>query len=423
MKCNARKAAWLASLGAGLEYYDFVIYGMMASYLGSLFFPDEESWTGLLKAFGVFAVGYLARPLGGIFFGAIGDVYGRKRTFLAVMILMAFSTFSIGMLPTHAQMGMTSSLLLVLLRLLQGFSFGAELPGAITVICEYSKKERHGSYAGYVISSMSLGATLASLVLYLLSLYSSKEEILEWAWRVPFLLGGVLACASYYIRNQLQETPEFSLTLSQRSHSALKDPLMTLGKGYRKEVILGIGMTWLHAALVIFYIYLPTFLSQYYGYSSSDIYFAVTCGMIWSAMSLPLAGILSDKIGKNRMFAGVCLIFLILGYGLFQVLNIRYPGILIGFMMLYQTIISFLAVSFLPLLSGLFPTQMRYTGIALCYNVTYSLMACLPLVTTFFIQFYNSPTAGIVLLLLCAAISAAASFLLFKRNRLPILQE
>jgi MFS family permease len=408
MQDKARKMTWLASLGAGLEYYDFIIYGMMASYLSPLFFPSDESWMGLLKVFGVFAIGYGVRPLGGMFFGMLGDIYVRKHTFLAVMALMAFSTLAIGLLPTYAVAGSVSPLLLIFFRILQGLSFGAELPGAITVVCEYTSQKKQGMHTGYVISSVSIGAMLASFVLYLLSHHFSVSQIKEGIWRLPFLLGGSLAFANFFIRKHLGETPAFTRLQESERHTkkSLLQPVSLLIKGHWKEVLIGIGMTWWLSSMVMFSLYFPTYLSQHFEFNPEEVYYAITWGMIGSAISLPFIGFISDKVGKREFLLVTCLGFMVLSYFFFKMIQVPSQGVLILFMMIYQTIISCLTVCFWPLLAGLFPTNVRYTGLAVCYNITYSIMGCLPMIMTLLIQTFQTAQMGVIFLMGSALVTA-----------------
>ena len=418
MSAQAKKATFLTSLGAGLEYYDFIIYGMMAEHLSALFFAESQSWIALLKTFAVFAIGYLMRPIGGILFGIIGDTMGHQKTF-SVMLLMAISTFSIGILPTYAQVGPVASFLLILLRLLQGLSFGAELPGAITVVCEYTEKQKRATFSGFVISSVSLGSMLASLILFFLSNSLAKEQIQGWGWRIPFLFGGTLAIVNFFIRRNLQETPEFSRLQASRAPTSLWDPFITLYKGYSRKVILGMGLTWFAASLVIFSLYLPTFLSTHYKYASKDIYLAMTLGLLWSAISLPFCGRVADFLGKTKMLAAASFSFLIVGPAIFKLLDANHFYALIFFMVIYQTVISFITVSFLPLLSEIFPTEVRYTGTAACYNLTYSLMGCAPMAVTAMITYTHTSAAGLWFLLGSALVSGSSAILLAKRIQLP----
>ena len=225
------------------------------------------------------------------------------------MLLMASATFCIGLLPTYKEIGIAAPCILVLLRLLQGLSFGAELPGAITVVCEYAEKQKQSTHSGFVISSVSLGSSLASFILYLLVNRAGGEAITEWAWRVPFLLGGILAFANFFIRKYLHETPEFSNLQLKRERISVKEPFLCLIRDYRKELYLGIGVTGSVAALVIFALYMPTYLSTYYSYPQADVYFAMTWGLLWSVVALPCSGLIVDRVGKNKVFVAVCLIF------------------------------------------------------------------------------------------------------------------
>ncbi|MBY0529771.1 MAG: MFS transporter [Rhabdochlamydiaceae bacterium] len=416
MSNTAKKTTLLASLGAGLEYYDFIIYGMMSSTLSTLFFSADSPHVALLKTFGVFAVGYAIRPLGGILFGMIGDTYGRKSTFLAVMLLMALATIGIGLLPTYGQVGIAAPCLLLFFRLAQGLSFGAELPGAVTVVSEHTKKQRHGIYSGFVISSVSIGATLASFILFLLSKSVAQEQILSWGWRIPFLLGGGLAVANYFIRKHLEETPQFSQLQKTRARPALKEPLLSLIRFNKTELVCGIFMTMALASLVIFSLYLPTYLTAHFAFASQDIYLAMTYGMLWSALSLPLCGWISDRLGQSKTFIGTCVLFVLGVFGLFSFLRQGQWGSLLLFMILYQTVISFLSVSYFALLSSAFSTAVRFTGIALCYNVAYSAMSCSPILITALIFTTNKPASAIWFLIAFALFGMTAAYVLSKRS-------
>lgn len=413
---TARKATLLSSLGAGLEYYDFIIYGMMAEYLSPLFFSGDRPWIALIKTFAIFAVGYLIRPFGGILFGMLGDTYGRKHSFIVVMLLMAISTFSIGLLPTYDQVGALAPCLLVIFRMLQGLSFGAELPGAITIVYEYTEKPRHGSHIGLVISSVGLGSSLAAFILYLLSKNLVLEEILSWGWRIPFLLGGILAIVNYFIRKHLLETPEFLSLQAKKPRTSMREPFLCLIKGYRSEVVFGIGMTFFIASLVIFALYLPAHLAQHFKYAPSDVYLAMTLGLLWSSLSLPLSGLLADRFNKRNVLLCTCLTFAVGAIGLFQLLFVNTFIALLTFMIIYQTVISFVMVSYFPLLSESFPTFVRYTGVAACYNITYSVMGCAPIVITAMTTLLQSNSFAVWFLIANALLCATATYLLSQRS-------
>lgn len=417
MTNTARKTTLLSSIGAGLEYYDFIVYGMMAEYLSALFFPGDSEWLSLMKTFAIFAIGYLIRPCGGILFGLIGDTSGRKATFLAVMFLMAFATLAIGLLPTYALIGSVAPCLLLLLRVCQGISLGGEIPGALTVVCESTEKRSQGFYASYLISSTGIGSALATLVLFLLSSLLSREQILDWGWRIPFLLGGLLAIANYFIRRHLQETPEFVQLQLTRSQQALGQPLITLLRHYRGQIGLGIGTVWLVATLVIFSLYLPTYLTQHFRYSLSDVYFAITCGTLWSSLILPFCGYLADKWGRERTLVIGSIVFATTLVPLFLLLHYGSFALILLFTVVLQTFIALLTASALPILANLFSAEVRYTGIAACYNITYSIMGCSPLLLTVLIRNTQSPNCAIWHLIACATITTITGSLLLLRAR------
>lgn len=409
MSQRVRKTTWLASLGAGLEYYDFIVYGMMVVFLNTLFFSSSAAWINQMKAFGVFAVGYLARPFGGIVFGMIGDAFGRKRSFLAVMMLMAGSTLAIGLLPTREQIGDTAALLLIVCRVLQGLSFGAELPGAITVVYEHAEKKQRALCSGFVISSVTLGSLLASLVLFLLTNSLEEAEILRWGWRIPFLLGGTLAILNAIIRRCLQETPEFLSSKESRSVTfGFKTPLYLLATRHWKNALAGFGTTIFLSSQVIFMLYLPTYLSSHFDFARSEIFFAISCGMAWAALVLPFFGTLADRWSPLSLFLLATAGFILAAYPLFHLLTLRTSASLIVFMMLYQTLLSCATVSYFPLLSGLFPTQTRYTGVAFSYNISYAIMGMAPIALTFLIERFQ-PNAAIWFLIACALVSIFAA--------------
>lgn len=416
MQKSATKATFLASLGAGLEYYDFVIYGLMASTLSSLFFAGETA-SHLSKTFGIFALGYIARPIGGVIFGVIGDTYGRKKTFLSVMLLMAASTFSIGLLPNCSQAGLFAPCSLLILRLLQGLSFGAELPGAITVVNEHSEKKHWGVYTGFVISSVSLGATLASFILYILSHTLSQSSILAWGWRIPFLLGGVFSLANYFIRKHLNETPAFTELQKKRKKPSLKDPILILLRHNKKSLVLGVAMTGAMSSLVIFFLSLPAYIHAHFGYELKSGYLAVTWGMIWSSLSLPICGWITDKFGKIKVYLFTCLAFSLSSFFLFSLLSIKTTASLLIFTALYQTVISFLSVSYFSLISSSFSTDVRYTGLSFCYNIVYSVMGCVPM----FIVGSTNPHLG-PWILTSFCLLGFLSGLIYAKNRRSLIE-
>lgn len=380
-KLKINRHVLLTSIGAGFEYYDFIIYGMLAGYLSELFFKSADPAVALFQTFAIFFTGYLVRPIGGVVFGLMGDRFGRKKTFITVMLLMAGSTFLIGCLPNFEQIGLLAPILLLALRILQGFSFGADLPNAMTMSCEFVEEKNRGVQAGYVMSSAALGSMLASLFSYFLSSYFGKDDILSYAWRMPFLFGGLLALIGMYLRLQLVETEAF--LKEQPKARALLQPLKEIFENHLGSVVRAMGVLAIVATMIIGVIYLLSYLHTDYGFEKSDLFLANTLSLIWSAFTLPLMGLLSDRFGRRRLFSLMALLLIFGIWSTFGLLDLRDFGALIGFFCLYQTFISGLVVNYFPILSQLFPTHIRFTAIALSYNVVFSLAGMVPMILSY----------------------------------------
>jgi len=379
MSRNNNKVTILSSLGAGFEYYDFIIFALMSGTLSSLFYaPTDNEVINIMKTFMVFALGYIARPIGGIIFAAIGDKSGRKKSFLSIMFLMAAASLMIGCLPTYEVIGATAPVFLIILRIIQGVSFGAELPGAITVVAEHTKKGNQGVHTSFIISSVSLGSVMATLVAYLLNKFFDAQQILAWAWRLPFLLGGTLAVVNYFIRKGIDETPEFIENQKLFTHTTYTSPMKLLLKEYKFNVLLGLFLTAGTSVLIITNLFFPVFLNKIYAYEKSDIFSGMTWGVLWCALVIPFFGKLVDKKGAGFSYKIGTVTAVLFIFPLLKFLEQGTYTNLVLFLMVYQTIIAALMAGYMPLMVGLFPVKIRQTGISVCYNFTYALMGMLP---------------------------------------------
>jgi predicted MFS family arabinose efflux permease len=364
---------WLASLGAGLEYYDFVVYALLAPALRDAFFPSHGTHLSSLEAFGLFTVGYVARPLGGVVFGSRGDRKGRKATFLHTTVLMAAATFAMGCLPTYAQAGLLAPAALVLLRFVQGLSFGGELPGAITFVAEHAGRRGTGAAAGVVMSGVTLGSLLAALLLNVLSRVG-EVSLGAWAWRIPFWCGGSLAAVAFAARLKMQETPVFSPSGAKPS-----GPVVTLLTRYPLALACGLGVTLLGASLVVFPLYAPVFLTTTYGYPRDDVYTATTVSLVLATFATVACGRLADRCGPHRLLALTGVAWALAVPGVFSLLSRGTFAALLSFALLWQVATSLTVGSYMPILAGLFPTPVRYTGVACCYNGAFMLAGAAPM--------------------------------------------
>ncbi|MBM3469016.1 MAG: MHS family MFS transporter [Alphaproteobacteria bacterium] len=399
---------FLASLGSILEYYDFIVYGMMATYLSVVFFPPINPSAAILQSFLVFAVGYFARPLGGTLIGMVGDHWGRRPAFILSTTLMAISTLLIAFLPSYTSMGELTVFLLVAYRIIQGLSFGGELPGAMTIVGEFSPAHRRGRGTSLVVASTSLGALLASGVLYTLSSLLSRQEIINWGWRLPFLGGGILGLFLLFARNRLPETPIF-LSLSQESKNQLS--FLTLVKKHRIPLLRGALLTGFMAAMVMANLFFPYYIPKYFSYTEKEVYFATTISLIFSATILPSMGLLADIIrNKPLIIRRVCTLYIPLSVPLFTLLSLENMPALIAFLMFQQLVLALYSAGFFPTLIRIFTPDVRYTGIALCYNTMWAVMATLPMMLTSLLNYYATPWCVPVVLSVIAGLSYLAAW-------------
>jgi MFS family permease len=381
------KITLLSSISAGLEYYDFIIYAMLATYLAPLFFPQHHSNIARLEIFSVFALGYLVRPIGGCLFGHYGDRFGRKHTWIVSILLMAGSSLSIGVLPTYAQAGLIAPLLLVMLRVLQGLAMGAEMPGALTFLNEkLAASASRGLLVGCMIAGISLCAALGSWVSYGVAHLATAQR-LSWGWRLPFIVGGLLAIMGYVVRRQLHETEQFICL--KKNNQQLSSPLAVLLTRHARAVWSGFGLVLLPACCIMFNLFLPSFAHVYYHYRLSDISRVMTLGLLWCALLLPLMGYISDKMGAQRLFIITTIILALLMWPLFVLLSVQTASSLLVFMLIYQTFVAVLAVCYMTMLANYFPASVRYSGIAMCYNVVFSLVGLMPLLLTLLIHIFH----------------------------------
>ena len=411
---NNNKVTILSSLGAGFEYYDFIIFALMSGTLSSLFYAQADNEViNIMKTFMVFALGYIARPIGGILFAAIGDKSGRKKSFISIMFLMAMASILIGCLPTYDVIGAAAPVLLIILRIIQGISFGAELPGAITVVAEHTNKGKQGCHTSFIISSVSLGSVMATLVAYLLNKFFDPQQVLAWAWRIPFLLGGMLAIINYFIRKGIDETPEFLENQKSFRHKTYLSPMAYLFKNHKVNVLIGIALTAGTSALIITNLFFPVFINKVFGYDKSDIFSGMTWSILWCALVIPFFGRLADKKGAEfsyKLGAGFAVVLI------FPLLKLLEQGTytdLILFLMAYQTLIAALMAGYMPMMVKLFPTTVRQTGISFCYNVTYAVMALLP---TFYMSLGVLENSHIVVYSIAGISAVAFAFSAIKRK-------
>ena len=378
------RLAFAISMGGMLEFYDFMVYAMMASYIAENFFPSADAVTSLLETFATFAVGYLSRPLGGLFFGHLGDKYGRKNTFTLTISIMALTTALIGCLPTYDSVGVLAPVLLVTLRLFQGFSLGGELPGAMTYVSE-SSPGHSGLILGILFMSFQLGLSLGTFFHGLLSVFLSSEMMSLWGWRVPFWVGGLIGGLSYYIRRRFHESGLFLALDLVKQHQTT--PLSTLLRNHRNGFFCGFGITAvLGSSATVLSIYMPGYLSDLYGFGREEVAWHTSLAFVMSAPLCVLMGRISDHFSHKWLLFLSILLIITVSLPFYHYIASGHAGL--GKIMMVSGLLSAVITGLLPpMLVRLFPTEIRYTGVAAVYNLGFTLFGGLaPLITILLIK-------------------------------------
>ena len=383
---NQKRTLLLTSIGAGLEYYDFVIYALLANFIGDSFFPNNNHYTAIMTTFAIFGIGYVVRPIGGILFGIIADCYGRKKAFTATIFLMSVSTFMMGITPPYLYWGLTAPCIFVILRILQGLSYGAELPGSLTFLAEHIAAKNRGKKCSIMIASMGIGVTIASFVSYLIIHFLTTKQMNLWGWRLPFILGGFLALIGYFLRKYTTETPLF-IKMKKDNFNTLA---LALKNNY-KNLLRGFGFVIFPACFVIFGLFMPSYLHDYFKYQLATIYLINTVGNIWVVILLPIFGWYSDHVGRKKLLLMIAILVVLFILPLFKCLAYANIFALCGFIICYYTIIASLASCYFAMLAENFPTSIRYTGIALCYNLTYTVAAFAPVLFSYICKNTKNP--------------------------------
>ena len=294
------KTLGLAALGGTLEFYDFVIFVFFTKTLGHLFFPPSmPDWMVQLQTLGIFAAGYLARPVGGIIIAHFGDKLGRKKMFTLSIFLMSLPTLVIGIMPTYASIGIAAPLLLLAMRVLQGAAIGGEMPGAWVFVAEHVPKHRYGFGVGTLTAGITGGILLGSLIAIFINKVFTPAEVTEFAWRIPFVIGGVFGFVSVYLRRFLGETPIFK-ELAAKRELAREMPVKTVIRDHRAACMITAALTWsLSTAVVVVILMTPNLLQTAYGISANAAMAANCVATLTLTIGCILFGYLVDRIGTR----------------------------------------------------------------------------------------------------------------------------
>jgi MFS family permease len=376
-----RRAAVAAWIGSALEYYDFFIYGTAAALVfGRVFFPASAPATGTLLALATFGVGYVARPLGAVFLGHVGDRLGRKRVLVFTLLLMGFSTFLVGCLPTYGQVGVLAPVLLVVLRLLQGLSAAGEQAGANSMSLEHAPAHRRAYFTSFTLSGTQAGQILATAV-FLPVATLPEEALLTWGWRVPFWLSAVVVVVGFVIRRTLDETPVFAEEAARAEVAAL--PVVTLFREHWADVLRVVCAAVIASVSTIFSVWALSFGVNTVGLDNSLMLWVGVLANLVALGAIPLWAGLADRIGRKPVFlSGALGCALLTGVYLWTVTTGSYPLIFVVGILLSGVVYSAANGVWPAFYAEMFPTQVRLSGMAIGTQIGFAIGGFAPTIAT-----------------------------------------
>lgn len=413
-----RRVVMASLIGTTIEWYDFFLYGSAAALVfNKLFFPEFDPLTGTLLAFATYALGFVARPIGGIVFGHFGDRIGRKRLLMLSLVLMGVATILIGLLPTYAQIGVWAPIALIALRLVQGFAVGGEWGGAVLMAAEHGDAARRGFWASWPQAGVPAGNLLAAGVLAIMAAVQTEAEFLDWGWRVPFILSALLVVVGWYIRNRVAESPMFEAEV-EAAEAPAKVPAIDVLRERPKALVLGAGLRLgENISYYILTVFSLTFLVDVSKESRSVALNALLIGAAVQFIAIPLLALLSDRIGRRPVYAvgafglaAWCFVmFGLLGSGdnasivLALVVGLVLHGAMYGPQAAFIT--------------ELFPTRIRYSGVSIAYQLTSIVAGSLaPIIALWLYKQYGSATP-VAIYVAAACVISGISAVLAKETR------
>ncbi|UXF65290.1 MULTISPECIES: MFS transporter [Rhodococcus] len=423
---SVKRAVKATMLGNAMEWFDFGVYAYLATTIGKVFFPDASGSAQLLSTFAIFAAAFIVRPLGGLFFGPLGDRIGRKKVLATTIILMAGSTFAIGLIPSYESIGIAAPILLVLLRLLQGFSTGGEYGGASTFVAEYAPDKRRGFFASFLEFGTLAGYVAAAGIVTIIQTVVSSEDLLQWGWRIPFLIAGPLGLIGLYLRLRLEETPAFQM-MEQAEERSLADE--STGKKLRETLVDNWRPLVLCIVLVATYniahygllSYMPTYLTNTLGYDESHGLVLMIIVMIVMMMGISYVGKFSDRVGRKPLLLSGFIGFFVLSLPAYLLIGVgNYVTVFLGLAILGGLLLLFVGV-FPSVLPALFPTGIRYGGLAIGYNLAVSIFGgTTPLVLTALESATGSNLVAPMYMMIAAVIGGIAVLMIPETARKPL---
>jgi MFS transporter, MHS family, proline/betaine transporter len=415
-----RRAVTAAVVGNVLEWYDFAVYSFLAGIIGKTFFPSGDPSAELLASFAVFGVGFLARPLGGVVIGRIGDVKGRKTSLLLTIFLMAAGTVLMGVAPSYASVGIAGPAVILVARLMQGFSAGGEWGGSTAFIVEWAPEGRRGWFGSFQQMSVAAGLLLGSGIAALLSSMLAVEAMEAWGWRIPFLLGGLLGPVGIWMRRTLEETPAYVRAREAKGDAGVQGapvpgPVTLAARAF------GFTILWT-VSFYIFLNYMPSFTERYASLSRAQALWSNTVGLVVLVVAIPLWGRLSDRVGRRPLLLACCAAFVVLPWPVatFLASGPPFPAI-ITLQVFMAVVIALFSGTGPAAIAEIFPTRSRSTWMTIGYALATAIFGGFaPYVATWLIRETGSPIAWVYYVMAAALVSGVVIYRLEETAFRPL---
>ncbi|MCV7171136.1 MFS transporter [Mycobacterium manitobense] len=402
-----RQAVRGAAIGNTVEWFDFAVYGFLATYIAAKFFPSGDETAALLSTFAIFAAAFFMRPLGGLFFGPLADRIGRQRVLALVILLMSASTFAIGLVPSYDSIGVFAPALLLVLRCLQGFSAGGEYGSGACFLAEYAPNRHRGFVVAFLVWSVVIGFLLGSITVTLLEAALSEQAMESYGWRIPFLIAGVLGGVGLYIRLRLGDTPEFERL--KESGEVSESPLREAVTTSWRPILQIIGLVIIHnVGFYVVFTFLPSYFTETLGFTKTDAFVSITVASVVALVLILPLGALSDRVGRKPLLIAGAVGFAVFSYPLFWLLN---SGSLAAAVAAHAGLSALEAVFVSASLAAgaeLFATKVRSSGYSIGYNTSVALFGgTTPYIATWLTDRTGNELAPAIYLVVAAVITLA----------------
>ncbi|MFE4426489.1 MFS transporter [Peribacillus butanolivorans] len=423
-KKQMRRILIASLVGSSIEWFDYFLYGTVAALVfNQLFFVNEDPTIGLLLSYASFALAFFIRPFGGVIFSHIGDRIGRKKTLVLTLSLMGIATFGMGLLPTYQAVGIWAPILLITLRLVQGLGIGGEWGGALLLAVEYAPAEKRGLFGAIPQMGVTIGMLLGTIALSIMTLLP-ESAFMTWGWRLPFIFSALLVFFGLWIRKGIDETPSFKKV--KESREVPKLPIVETLKNYWREVLIAVGAKVVETApFYIFSTFVVSYATSTLGFSRTATLTAVMIATIITTILIPFMGMLSDKIGRKKLFIGGTIGMALFAFPYFWMLQQKSVLLLIiatviGLGVIWAPITAVLGTMF----SEIFDARIRYTGITLGYQIGAALAGgTAPLVATALLNRFNNSYVPVAIYIIFASLVSLAAIWAVKERSNQKLDE